>query len=271
MTTVSDSLKKYLHQLISPYTALSLDMYAAIRMEYEITIEAAMVNYMFDIGGRSTKYKSAFKTAIGTYFGEAFKQGFEDGSGLFYPDDASMDDIAWVGAKQTAEFGYVDSLFLQLKQLKDTETQNVWYPEIKRRVQGYLRTLDGVYNEGKLRGHRDRALTFTGNDGQESCPTCMKWKGKRHRASFWINRSLIPGQPGNDAFECRGYNCQHFLIDDDGNLFMLSQYHSQHLPHWYQNDYINTYLGWAGSHFGEFGMDRHDLGYVLALRSNGRR
>jgi hypothetical protein len=64
-------------------------------------------------------------------------------------------------------------------------------------------------------------LLFTGTDGEESCKTCQKWKGKWHKASFWINRGLVPGQPGNGAFECKGYNCNHFLVDKAGKIFTV--------------------------------------------------
>ena len=266
---LKDALKQHVKQLASPYQALSLDEYAGVRMEYELAIQAAMYEYVLDIGGRSTQYKNAFKRAITEYFYLAFQMGYQDGSGLIFPQDANDSDLAWLGAKQTGEYGYVDALFLKLKDLKD-ESQDVWASEISRRTEGYVRTLDGVYNEGKMRGQLDKALTFTGSDGMESCRTCMKWKGKRHRASFWVKRSLVPGQPGNDAFECHGYNCQHVLIDDNGNLFMLSQAMSNKMPHWHSAPYHLSMQAWADENLAKFDLRYDRRVGVLAARYNDR-
>jgi len=40
----------------------------------------------------------------------------------------------------------------------------------------------------------------------------MRLKGKRHRRSWFIEHGLVPGQPGNQNFECQGFNCRHVLV-----------------------------------------------------------
>jgi hypothetical protein len=106
-----------------------------------------------------------------------------------------------------------------LKDSRDNLTPGELPDVVDQKAETYTKTVDGVYSEGKIRAGKDVALTFVGDDGAESCPTCQKWKDKRHRKSFWLKRGLIPGQPGNPNFECRGYNCQHYLIDDNGNAY----------------------------------------------------
>lgn len=194
---------------------LAVGDYAPIRSAYAIEIAGIMTEYLLTDKARVTKYVSQFKRAIQEAFYPAFDQGLIDGGG---EPPAEGDDLAWINAKVEAEHGYVEMLFQQLKDLR-AEGQDAWAGEPERRAEGYARTLDGVYSEGKIRAKKDVMLTFDGTDGQESCPECTKWKGKRHKASFWLKRGLIPGQPGNPAFSCHGYNCQHYLFTDQGEIY----------------------------------------------------
>ena len=198
------------------------ESYLELRRKYMDEIIISLSEYLFTENARITRYKNNFKKAIATYFLQAYEKGFFAGGSN--PKNMTDEDRAWLAAKERAEFAYVDVVFGSAKSLKsdeDIDGQELldW---VEDRANGYAETLDGVYNEGKLRGGMDKGLTFTGDDGQESCRTCQKWKGKRHRASFWIKRGLVPGQPGNVNFECRGYNCQHLLVDDDGNIYTIS-------------------------------------------------
>ncbi|MCJ7533191.1 MAG: hypothetical protein MUO64_19490, partial [Anaerolineales bacterium] len=90
------------------------------------------------------------------------------------------------------------------------------------RANGYTLTLDAIFAEGKLRSRKKVMLTFTGEDGVESCTTCKKYKGERHRARWWISHDLVP-YPGSITLECHGYQCQHYLEDDSGNRWTGQQ------------------------------------------------
>ena len=91
------------------------------------------------------------------------------------------------------------------------------------RASSYGASLYGVYNEGLLRGNRNIFLTLDGLDGEESCSTCQRLKGKRKRAKWWIDNALIPGQAGNSNYECRGYRCLHYLRTDDGTPYTVQR------------------------------------------------
>jgi hypothetical protein len=86
------------------------------------------------------------------------------------------------------------------------------------RAEGYSKSLDALYANIKLMAKPSVMLTFTGDDGLESCKDCSKYKGQRHKASWWISRNAVP--PSRD-FECHGYNCQHVLVDDQNNLYTI--------------------------------------------------
>lgn len=198
--------------------ALSVGDFVTLRYEYMNTIRAILEEYLSSDKARVTKYRNQMKRAAVSNFGSAFELGFEDGGGGDYRENHTADDNAWLAAKQQAEMGFIDLLFQDLGVLKG-EGVDAWTGEPERRAESYARTLDGVYNEGRMRGARDKMLTFGGDDGEESCRTCQKMKGKRHKASWWIRHRMIPGQPGNTSYECCGWNCRHYLYDDQGNLF----------------------------------------------------
>jgi len=210
---------------------LALGDYAPIRYVYTATISGLINDYLYSDNVKVTTYQNAFKRAIQEAFYPAFEQGLEDGGGEV---PAQGDDLAWVNAKAEAERGFSDMLWQQLKELKaeqraedeaakkeNRQAENLFAGVGDARAAGYARTLDAVYSEGKIRGAKNQMLTFGGSDGEESCDTCQKLKGARHRASWWKNHGLIPGQPGNSQYECGGFRCQHVLFSDKGEIFTV--------------------------------------------------
>jgi len=74
---------------------------------------------------------------------------------------------------------------------------------------------------GRLAGlnatDKDPYLTYDGDDGQESCPECQKYKGKRKRKSAWEKLGLL-ARNGNPNFTCgRWENCHHNYYNDAGD------------------------------------------------------
>lgn len=193
---------------------LSVGDYAPIRAGYEIEIAGIISEYCSTPGAKVSRFKNQFKRAIQESFYPAFEQGLIDGGG---EAPAQGDDLDWINAKAEEEWGNVDMLFQQLKEAK-TEDGFDAGAEASRRAASYAKTLDGVYNQGRLRGAKNKMLTFGGEDGQESCATCQKLKGQRHRASWWVKKGLTIFR-GNANYECGCWNCQHYFYDDDGNLF----------------------------------------------------
>ena len=63
----------------------------------------------------------------------------------------------------------------------------------------------------------DPYLTYDGDDGEESCPECQKYKGKRKRKSAWEKLGLLE-RNGNPNFTCgRWENCHHNYYNDAGD------------------------------------------------------
>jgi hypothetical protein len=197
---------------------MAVGAYAPIRSAYATEINGAIIEYLFTEGARVTKFRNRYKKAVADYFEDAFRMGYTDGGGD--ANEMDPDDQEWLSAAITGEWGYVEDLFLQMKNIKNELTQEEMIEWAAARAEGYAKTLDGVYNQGKLRGLKGIMLTFGGDDGEESCATCQRLKGKRHSAQWWIKRGLTIFR-GNRNYECGCWQCQHFFFDDKGRVYTL--------------------------------------------------
>ncbi|HMA79186.1 MAG TPA: hypothetical protein VKP88_08850, partial [Candidatus Paceibacterota bacterium] len=86
-----------------------------------------------------------------------------------------------------------------------------------------------------------------GEDGKESCLTCVNLKGDVHRASEWQKAGLRPGID-TDNFACGGWNCRHILRP-------TSEKSSGKMP---SASMINTWIAASKSHKHDHD---HELGY----------
>lgn len=197
---------------------LALGNYQIIRNTYYGEIARAVQDYLnAPVNARVTRYRNIAKRACRTAFIEASQQGFIDGGGTL---PYGSDFAEYISARISAEQGYLDATFAQLRMLKlSGEPYNIG-EQSSRIAENYAKTLDQIYNEAKARGADRTFLTFGGSDGKESCGTCHSLKGKRRQARWWVSHGLIPGQ-GNRNFDCGGFHCQHFLYDDRGFLFTI--------------------------------------------------
>lgn len=181
-----------------------------IKREFHLKIDAAVAGYL-ESSGNITRWRNDARKAIVDDHPRAFYTGFVETGG----DDAETEkeDESWLTNEINDQLVFVDAMFAALKDLRGTVDAD---EEATRRADGYTDTLGSVYGEGKLRGDKNKMYTFVGDDGEESCKTCQRLKGKRMRAKKIIADEMIPS-PGNENFECKGYKCQHYWEDDDGN------------------------------------------------------
>lgn len=200
--------------------------YSSTRSAYVSAITTAMVEYMRGYAGMVAS-RNTFKKAMVDAFGDSFETGYMETAGgdTFEPERA---DSQYLAAKMDAELGYIDALFFSLKEvmagatIEDPVTDADIVAEADNRAAMFARTLDGVYGQGKLRGKKNKMLTFTGPNGssdnicQKNNGTCVRLMGQRHRAKWWTSHDLVP-YPGNENYDCGAYECRHFLQDDDGN------------------------------------------------------
>lgn len=141
--------------------------------------------------------------AITRYGKLAYQDGLEDGG----VDDTELDEddklkIADIAVYDTQ---YVTDLVNEIY----SEAGMSGTPESRAPLWGN-KTLQTFYYAGIESADRNGMYLFTGTDGKESCPTCTRLAGEKHRMKWWVDKELRPGVD-TDNFECGGYNCQHYL------------------------------------------------------------
>lgn len=175
--------------------------YTGIRTNYFVQVYSAIYEYLTS-DRPVTSFRNAMQRAVVEAFGAAVDLGYEEGGSELPLDDETL---AWLNGEVASELGHVDDLFSRLRSEFEGDADD----EATARAESYSRTLDAIYNEAKMRGSKNVTLEFTGTDGKESCDDCQRLVGKRHRISYILAHNLIP-RPGNDTFECSGYECHHY-------------------------------------------------------------
>ena len=201
--------------LLAPETLAAIKAggggYPGTRSDYWHAVYNEVEGYL--TGNRpTTTFVQRLVTAAASAFISAAEAGYEEGGATLPIDDETA---AWLRSAIDAEQGHIDELFYRLSQEWEGLDPAA---EATARAEGYASNLDQIFSEAKTRGAGNKMLTFTGSDGKESCKDCQRMQGQRHRASWWISRNMIPG---SSAYECGGWNCEHYLVDDEGNEFTL--------------------------------------------------
>lgn len=186
--------------------------YANVRADYEQRLFDSFISAASS--SRTTSQRNAAKRAVVDDVSAAFYAGYADAGG----EDTEADDEQWLTARQNEELGHLDGVFQWLKEQRDAET--ITEDAVQARVEAWASTLDGIYNEGKLRGAKNKMLTWRLGDTENHCATCAKLDGGRHSAKWYLARDYIPRKP-QAAMECGGWKCDCSLEDDDGNEVTL--------------------------------------------------
>lgn len=194
----------------------TLAEYSAIRKTYSDQVYEAVYSYLTERKKVDQDFRDAMRAALEIAFAAAATAAWADGGNT---DGLTVDALAFLAAYKAAEMGFVDSLLVSLRLIKHQESEAT-VPEViaQARADGYAKTLDMTYNFFKVLGAGNKMLNFVGEDGEETCIDCYKYKGQRHRASWWIAHDAIP--PSRN-FECKGYKCKHILVDDQQRLFTI--------------------------------------------------
>lgn len=183
--------------------------------EYHDAITESLTSY-FEEGKGIASFRNSFKQATITAMSDAFDLGWTDNGGELPIDE---DALSWLEARINQEFGFIDMLFQEAKELLKEEDFD-YFSWVTFHADNYTRALREIYNQAMLRVKEDMMVTFDGDDGEESCATCQKLKGVRHKISWFVKRNYVP--PFGSGLECgRGGHCQHGLFTDDGEQITI--------------------------------------------------
>jgi hypothetical protein len=193
---------------------LTLAAYSEIRAAYWARVYDAVYAYMASTDAITT-HKNAMKKAVTEEYFSAAETAYQDGGGTL-PMDADTQE--WFASRQAAELGYVDALFQNLKMERAEEGADAIHSAFQH-ADAYAKTLDSIYANVKCMAAGNQMLTLVGEDGVQQCDECKRYKGKTHRAKWWVAKNLVPGV--GSAYGCKGFRCLHTLITQDGRLFTI--------------------------------------------------
>lgn len=166
----------------------------------------------------SAEMTRAHKALIKRDAHEAYTEGMREG-GVRDPeaemedeDDSAIDDWIEDQVQYTSDFAKDVAEVSKLKSDEKTTQRDI----MLARVDDWVASLKFIGQKGYLSAKGNLPLTFDGDDGKENCATCSKYKGQRHRKSWWEKRGLLDRPNGN--YDCGRFNCQHSFRDDDDNV-----------------------------------------------------
>jgi len=186
-----------------------------INATYHDAITDILTDY-FENSGAISGPKNDFKKVMVEAFGSASDAGWVDGGQELPLDD---DALEWFNARVSAEFGFIDELFQQAKELRKEEDFD-YFSWVSQKADGYTAAVMSVYNAALMLAKKNQMLTWNLGGTEKHCDTCKSLDGKRHRASWFINRDYIPRKPGA-AMLCGGYYCDCELSTDDGEVITI--------------------------------------------------
>lgn len=151
----------------------------------------------------------------------AFTEGLREGgipdvaANLTDEDESQVDDWIKGQLEYVTPFAKDAAAVAELTGDAQTAARNA----LLGRVDEWRNSLQAIGQKGYLAAKGNPMLTFDGEDGEESCKTCRRYKGQRHRRTWWEARGLLDRPNGN--YECGRFDpCQHHFYDSDGNLVM---------------------------------------------------
>lgn len=201
-------VERYLHEL-------SVN---EIVRDYRNTLENLVVDAANGLyANRRSSFVQQMQTAIIDSGQSAYVEGL--GEGGREPPTIEKDDEAairdWTLSQTDSSGSFADDALAVAK--LDGDERTAARNAMLTRVGQWVESLAQLGRLAELNASgQDMYLTYDGEDGLESCAQCQKFKGQRHKKSWWESRGLL-ARFGNPNFDCgRWENCHHNYYDDAG-------------------------------------------------------
>lgn len=144
---------------------------------------------------------------IQRYGTQAYIDGLADG-GVEITDSSELerDDLRTINGMLNTQSGYVNDFMGTVfdGDVSDTVLEG-------KATQWFNGSIFPFYTAGLTASGANPMMEFSGDDGKESCPDCVRLKEQRHRLKDWIDRGFDP--PNGINLDCHdGHNCHHQLV-----------------------------------------------------------
>lgn len=190
--------------------------------EFEDSLEQAR-------NGQLTRGQWAFRVrALIREFGrQAFRDGLQDGG--VDPNELSDEDTTRINELIREQSQYVTNLgemvfksewddplddemiimFASMRQITDAQAG-------AKPAMWFNRSIVPFYEAGKLSADANGLYEWVIGATEESCQTCLKANGQRHRLKHWHRSGILPQSNGTKELECKGFNCKCNLVRVSG-------------------------------------------------------
>ena len=196
--TTQDSQKAYANKAIQA-TALNFTS------DFEDLLKGARSD---DFGRR--RFGIVLRDLIRKYGREAYLDGMQDG-GVDTERTLDGEDMDAYRAMLVKQSGFVTNLGAAIyRQDSVTDGMAANKPEM-----WFNKSILPFYEQGRASADANGMYEFAGDDGAESCITCQRLKGQRHRMKDWTRKALRP-RVDTTAFDCGGWMCRHVLVKTSG-------------------------------------------------------
>lgn len=92
--------------------------------------------------------------------------------------------------------------------------------QILVRIGLWIESMLTIGNMGLMSAQKNKMGIWRLGATEKHCRTCSGLHGKRHRLSWYKSRGLIPREPGSRTLECKGYQCDCHIEDDNGKVLL---------------------------------------------------
>jgi HK97 family phage portal protein len=179
----------------------------ATRLQFEDAFDTAIRSALSGDMNRLT-WGNEMRRIVRRGINAAYRDGLKAGGVEDEPDETEQDAIATLFEDQRE---YINSLAVAL--FKDeTVSQSM---ADQKPAMWWGKSIQPAYYAGFNSAAGNQMVEFVGDDGEESCETCQKLKGQRHRLKDWTRKALIPQQDG-ESYICGGWRCAHLLAAAQG-------------------------------------------------------
>lgn len=149
-------------------------------------------------------FSRRLRALIGTAARKAYIDGLNDGGVQVDTLDESeqLRFVQMLGGQS----GYVTDFARTLYDTGLSDAQAALKPAM-----WFNKTIEPFYDEGRFSADRNGMYEFGGPSGVESCTTCVRLMGQRHRFKWWVEKRLRPRQD-TENYKCGGWQCEHSLF-----------------------------------------------------------
>jgi hypothetical protein len=155
--------------------------------------------------GQGGDLNSALRELIEYHISAAYFEGITQGG--IPPEEHDADMAQEADTLVFEQFAHVDGLVAAIEEAQQDEAKR---DAVEARSNLWCQSVESAGQSGLNRANKSEMVVFVlvGNASEESCTTCSRLLGQKHRRS-WVVKHGYEVKPGNDNFECQCFNCPH--------------------------------------------------------------